>query len=76
MVFKAVLYNKIGDNFSLYLLIIFYSSLSFIPYYPELSVQLILPFTIMIITSTFLFNCLQYFNSSIIYYKFILYFIF
>ena len=60
---KAVLYNKIGDNFSLYLLIIFYSSLSFIPYYPELSVQLILPFTIMIITSTFLFTA---FNTLIL----------
>ena len=58
-----MLYNKIGDNFSLYLLIIFYSSLSFIPYYPELSVQLILPFTIMIITSTFLFTA---FNTLIL----------
>ena len=46
-----------------YLLIIFYSSLSFIPYYPELSVQLILPFTIMIITSTFLFTA---FNTLIL----------
>ena len=46
-----------------YLLIIFYSSLSFIPYYPELSVQLILPFIIMIITSTFLFTA---FNTLIL----------
>ena len=52
---KAVLYNKIGDNFFLYLLVSFYSFFSIISYYPELSVQFILPFTIMIITLTFLF---------------------
>ena len=53
---KAVIYNKIGDNFFLYLLIIFYSSLSFISYYPELSFQLICSFTIMIISSSFIFT--------------------
>ena len=41
---KAVLYNKIGDNFSLFLLILFYSFLSFISYYPELSYSIFLPF--------------------------------
>ena len=50
---KAVLYNKIGDNFSLFLLILFYSFLSFISYYPELSYSIFLPFAI------YLFN---YFN--------------
>ena len=43
---KAVLYNKIGDNFSLLLLIIIYSFLSFIGYYPELSYSIFLPFAI------------------------------
>ncbi len=43
---KAVLYNKIGDNFSLLFLILFYSVLSFISYYPELSYSIFLPFTI------------------------------
>ena len=44
---KAVLYNKIGDNFSLFLLILFYSFLSFISYYPELSYSIFLPFAII-----------------------------
>ena len=44
---KAVLYNKIGDNFSLFLSIIFYSFLSFISYYPELSYSIFLPFAII-----------------------------
>ena len=44
---KAVLYNKIGDNFSLFLLILFYAFLSFIPYYPELSYSIFLPFAII-----------------------------
>ena len=43
---KAVLYNKIGDNFFLFLLILFYSFLSFISYYPELSLSIFLPFAI------------------------------
>ena len=43
---KAVLYNKIGDNFPLFLLIIIYSFLSFISYYPELSYSIFLPFAI------------------------------
>jgi len=52
---KAVLYNKIGDNFSLLLLILVYSFLSFISYYPELSYSIFLPFTIhfMIIFNSF-----------------------
>ena len=44
---KAVLYNKIGDNFSLFLLILFYSFLSFISYYPELSYSIFLMFAII-----------------------------
>ena len=44
---KAVLYNKIGDNFSLFLLILFYSFLSLISYYPELSYSIFLPFAII-----------------------------
>ena len=44
---KAVLYNKIGDNFSLLFLILFYSFLSFISYYPELSYSIFLPFAII-----------------------------
>ncbi len=44
---KAVLYNKIGDNFSLFLSIIFYSFLSFISYYPELSYSIFLMFAII-----------------------------
>ena len=44
---KAVLYNKIGDNFSLSLLTIFYPFLSFIPYYPELSYSIFLYFYII-----------------------------
>lgn len=39
---KAVLYNKIGDNFSLLLLILFYPFLSFILYYLKLSYSIIL----------------------------------
>ncbi len=41
---KAVLYNKIGDNFFLLLLILFYSFLSFILYYLKLSYSIILSF--------------------------------
>ena len=41
---KAVLYNKIGDNFFLLLLILFYSFLSFIQYYLKLSYSIILSF--------------------------------
>ena len=41
---KAVLYNKIGDNFSLLLLILFYPFLSFILYYFKLSYSIILLF--------------------------------
>ena len=44
---KAVLYNKIGDNFSLLLLTFYYSILSIICYYPELSYSISLPFTIL-----------------------------
>ena len=47
---KAVLYNKIGDNFFLFLLILFYSFLSFISYYPELSYFIFLPFIMYIFT--------------------------
>ena len=43
---KAVLYNKIGDNFFLIIIIIFYSFLSFISYYIELSLNIFLPFVI------------------------------
>ena len=43
---KAVLYNKIGDNFSLFFLTILYSLISFISYYPELSYSISLPFAI------------------------------
>ena len=46
---KAVLYNKIGDNFSLFLLTILYSLLSFISYYPELSYSIPLPFAIYLL---------------------------
>jgi len=43
---KAVLYNKIGDNFSLLFIILLYILLSFISYYPELSYSIFLPFAI------------------------------
>ena len=43
---KAVLYNKIGDNFFLFLLILIYVFLSFISYYPELSYSIFLSFYI------------------------------
>mgnify|MGYP006953838567 CR=1 FL=1 len=43
---KAVIYNKIGDNFSLLFLILVYSFLSFISYYPELSYSIFLMFAI------------------------------
>lgn len=51
---KAVLYNKIGDNFSLFLLILFYSFLGFISYYPQLSYSIFLPFAIYFFI---IFNC-------------------
>ena len=51
---KAVLYNKIGDNFSLFLLILFYSFLGFISYYSELSYSIFLPFAIYFFI---IFNC-------------------
>ena len=51
---KAVLYNKIGDNFSLFLLSCFYSYLGFISYYPELSYSIFLPFAIYFFI---IFNC-------------------
>ena len=38
---KAVLYNKIGDNLSLSLLILFYPFLSIISYYPSLPLEFI-----------------------------------
>ena len=57
---KAVLYNKIGDNFSLIIVIIIYSFLSFISYYPELSYSIFLPFAIyfFIIFNSFTLNIL------------------
>ena len=58
---KAVLYNKIGDNFSLSLLTIFYPFLSFIPYYPELSYSIFLYFYII---SLVMFN--SYWNILIL----------
>jgi NADH-quinone oxidoreductase subunit L len=51
---KAVLYNKIGDNFFLFLLILFYSFLGFISYYSELSYSIFLPFAIYFFI---IFNC-------------------
>jgi len=73
---KAVLYNKIGDNFFLSLLTIFYPFLSFIPYYPELSYSIFLYFYII---SLVMFN--SYWNILILQlypltFKFISYFIF
>ncbi len=38
--------NKIGDNIKILYLILFYSFLSFISYYPGLSYSIFLPFTI------------------------------
>ena len=70
---KAVLYNKIGDNFFLLFLVLFYSFLSFISYYPELSYSILLPFTIyfFIIFNSFFttFNILilQLFPLSLFY---------
>ncbi len=54
-----MLYNKIGDNFSLFLLTILYSLLSFISYYPELSYSIPLPFAIELLViyhSFFIFS--------------------
>ena len=53
---KAVLYNKIGDNFSLFLLVLFYLFLSFISYYPEL------PYSIFLFCSS-LFSIFNSFST-------------
>nr|YP_010729734.1 Nad5 [Neorotalia gaimardi]WEF49974.1 Nad5 [Neorotalia gaimardi] len=50
---KAVLYNKIGDNFSLFFISILYSLLSLTCYYPELSYSISLSF---ILTQLVIFN--------------------
>lgn len=48
---KAVLFNKIGDNFSLFMVCWFYSELSFISYYPSLPINLLLPFSLYFFSS-------------------------
>ena len=51
---KAVLYNKIGDNFSLFLFVLF---LSFISYYPEL------PYSIFLFLSSYFFTIFNSFST-------------
>ena len=60
---KAVLYNKIGDNFSLLLLILFYPFLSFILYYLKLSYSIILSFIHYLLIIYYLFIPLYLFLS-------------
>jgi NADH:ubiquinone oxidoreductase subunit 5 (subunit L)/multisubunit Na+/H+ antiporter MnhA subunit len=54
---KAVIYNKIGDNFSLFILVLFYLFLSFISYYPEL------PYSIFLFYSEYFFTSFNSFST-------------
>ena len=51
---KAVLYNKVGDSFSLFFATLFLAPLSIISYYPELTFNILLPFyTFIIVTNCY-----------------------